>query len=246
MLRGQRVKDAQWLLAGHNRFDGLAPYKNGAVDGVYGQVTALATRRAKFWLGYPDSGVNDVFGQTLYEYLRKERWRPLPKAYRDRRTARLAAAVKTPGEKALAEAAKHLGVKESPFGSNRQPFGVEYGMNGVPWCAIFESCMFRDSGYVAANGHWRFRYSYVPTIYDDARNGRNNLRLVATPQPGDLALFDIHGEPLAHTAFVRVPPSGGYFTDLGGNTGPVNVSNGGAVMSQRRATSMIHAWVRVG
>jgi hypothetical protein len=245
-MRGQRVKDAQWLLAGHNRFDGLAPYKDGKIDGAYGELSALATRRAKFWIGYPEDGINGVFGQTLYEYLRKEHWRPLPKAYRDRRAARLKAAAKTPGQKALDQAIRHLGEHESPWGSNRTPFGAQYGMNGVAWCAIFESCMFHDSGYVYANGRWRFRYSYVPTIWDDAVHGRNNLRRVWTPRPGDIACFDLHGEDLAHTAFVRVPPKGGYFTDLGGNTGPTNISNGGAVMSQRRPTSIVHGWVRVG
>lgn len=244
LTRGQPVLDAQWLLAGHNRFDGLAPYKDGKIDGVYGTVTAHATSRAKFWLGYPLAACDRVFGQTLYEYLRPNRWRPLPDDYRTRRAARLKAAALTPGEKALEEAVKHLGYVETP--QNVTIFGAWYRMNGVPWCAIFESYCFAHSGYVTSSGASRFRYSYVPAIYDDARNGRNNLYLVATPRPGDLALFDIGTELLGHTAFVREPPSRGYFTDLGGNTSPSNFANGGEVMSKRRPTSIVHAWVRVG
>jgi hypothetical protein len=244
--RGPAVRDAQWLMQGHSRFGAeLAPYKDGELDGEYGPKTAVATSRAKFWLGYPLNSCDHVFGQTLYEYLRPKDWRPLPDAYHDRRVARVAAATATAGSKALAAAETHLGTRESPFGSNRQPFGVEYGMNGEPWCAIFVSCMFRDSGYVTPTGTWRFRYSYVPTIWEDAVAGRNGLRRVWTPRPGDLACYDLHGELLAHVAFVRKPPTRGSFVDLGGNTGPIDVSNGGEVASQSRSTAIVHGYVRV-
>lgn len=250
LTRGQKVKDAQWLMAGHSRFKGLAAYKDGDIDGIYGDVSADACARTWFWIGAPLTTVNGaagrVFTQKLYEYLRPKDWRPLPTDWRKRRDQRIAAAVQTPGMKALEQAEKYLGLTEHPTGSNHTQFGVEFGMDEEPWCAIFESCMFRESGYVYENGKWKFRYSYVPTIFDDARHGRNGLRLVYTPQAGDVALFDVGGETLAHTAFVKVPPKGGYFTDLGGNTGPRNISNGGAVMSQRRSVAMVHSWVRVG
>jgi hypothetical protein len=32
---------------------------------------------------------------------------------------------------------KQIGVKENPLGSNRQPYGVWFGWNGVAWCAIW-------------------------------------------------------------------------------------------------------------
>jgi hypothetical protein len=239
LTHGQKVEDCQYLLKGHSRFKGLATYKDGKVDGVYGPVTAAAVKRAKFWLGYPLAACDRIFGQTVYEYLRVNHWRPLPVSYQDRRAARLAAAVKTPGQLALAEAATHLGYRESPFGSNDTIFGAWYGLQGQPWCAVFESYCFGHTG----SG---FRYSYVPDIYHDARNGLNRLQVVWTPKPGDLALYDIGGEQLAHTAFVHTSPASGRFEDLGGNTGPINVSNGGEVLIQRRPTSMVHAYVRVG
>ena len=34
--------------------------------------------------------------------------------------------------------ASQLGVAEKPDGSNKQPYGVAYGMNGVPWCQEFD------------------------------------------------------------------------------------------------------------
>jgi len=46
------------------------------------------------------------------------------------------------GEKALAEALRYIGAKEYPAGSNKTVFGQWYGVNGVPWCAIFVSYSF--------------------------------------------------------------------------------------------------------
>lgn len=238
-ITGQKVKDAQWLLSGHNRFPDLAPLKDAAIDGVYGPLTAQATKRAKYWLGYPTGACDQVFGQTLYEYLRPNDWRPLPAAYRTRRAARLAADEATPGLKALQLAETFIGVKESPFGTNCQMFGAWYRMNCVAWCAIFCSYNFGHTGQPS------FRYSYVPNIWDDAVHNRNGLIVVQTPKPGDLAIFDWAGTPKAHVAFVKtVPSSSGAFIDLGGNTGPVNLANGGEVLAQDRNRSMVHGFVR--
>jgi peptidoglycan hydrolase-like protein with peptidoglycan-binding domain len=46
----------------------------------------------------------------------------------------------------VAHCRSKIGVSESPAGSNRQPFGVEYGWNGVAWCAEFAWCMYHDCG----------------------------------------------------------------------------------------------------
>ena len=64
-MKGQKVKDAQWLMAGNNRFEGLATYKDGAIDGDYGPLTAQATYRTKYWLGYADKAIDRSFGQQL-------------------------------------------------------------------------------------------------------------------------------------------------------------------------------------
>lgn len=237
---GKRVNDAQYLLKGNNRFPGLAPFKDGKIDGIYGPQTALATKSAKYWLGYPNSGINETFGQTLYEYLRVEKWRPLPQEYRERRSARLAAAALTPGKKALDFAINEIGNHESPWGSNLQKYGQWYGFNGVPWCAIFESYCF------AHTGKTNYRYSYCGYIYYDAVRGRNGLKLVWTPQPGDVVVYNLHGDPFAHTAFFeKWITQGSSFYDVGGNTGPTNVSNGGAVMRQERNVGIVSHFIRV-
>lgn len=240
LTRGPKVRDAQFLLHGGNRFTGLAPYKDGQIDGIYGPTTAASVKRAKYWLGYPESSIDATFGQTIYEYLRVNHWRELPRDYQKRRADRIAAAAQTPGSKAFAEAVKFIGVKESPPGTNRQMFGEWYRMNGEPWCAIFDSYCFAHSGYD------RFRYSYVPQIYQDARAGTNGLRVVWTPRRGDLALYDWGGEQLAHVAFYDRKINADSFKDLGGNTGTSDLANGGEVARGTRYTSQVHAYVRVG
>src|SRR5262245_39381108 len=76
----------------------------------------------------------------------------------------------------LKTAQGEVGVKESPANSNNQKYGAWYGMNGVPWCAIF--CTWADQtgqnpyskSFVKGN-----RWSYVPYIVSDAQLGKNGL-----------------------------------------------------------------------
>lgn len=237
---GIPVRDAQYLMAGNSRFKGLATYKDGDIDGAYGPITAAATKSARYWVGYPSAACNGVFNQTLYEYLRPNDWRPLPTDYRDRRDQRLAAAALTPGKKALAFAVNEIGNHEDPWGSNRSKYGAWYGFNGVPWCAIFESYCFAHTGRPS------YRYASCLMIYLDASAGRNGLRLVWSPMPGDICIFNLHGDQFAHTSFFErwIDPAAGSFSDVGGNTGPSSISNGGAVMRQARQKQTVSHFVR--
>lgn len=239
-LDGQKVKDAQYLMAGHNRFPGLATYKDGTIDGDYGRLSEQATERTKFWLGYPTNACNGVFGQTLYEYLREDHWRPLPENYRLRRDQRIEAAAQTPGMVALGFAVGELGYKEQY--RNLTKYGVDYKFNGVPWCAIFESYCFKYTGYL------KFHYASVENIFDDATYGRNGLRIVRSPIAGDVVLYSLHGERYAHTAFFEkwLDQPHGTFQDLGGNTGPASFNNGGEVARGERTMTQVLAFVRVG
>ena len=236
------MRDAQWLLSGHNRFTGLAPYKDGKLDSIYGLITAQATRRAKYWLGYPEGALNDKFGQTLYEYLRKEHWRPLPDAYRKRREARLKtlADQQTLGVKAFALATHEIGYREEPaHGVNDNKFGREYGWNFVPWCAIFASIMFKHVG------HPSFRFAAVQAIYWNAAANKHGLYIVRSPKQGDIVGYKLRGDPFAHAAFFSKWLGEGTFEDLGGNTGPSDISNGGMVMKQKRDVALVNFYARV-
>ena len=238
-MHGVPVRDAQYLLKGNNRFEGLAPYKHGKIDQVYGPLTAQATARAKYWLGYPERAIDGVYGQTLYEYMRPQHWRPLPLAYRLRREQRLKAL--TPGLKAYTEAKKWIGYHEDPPYSNSTRFGVQYGWNRVAWCGIFESCMFADTGWK------KFHFASVELIYLNARAGNFGMRLVQTPQTGDVICYSLHDKTFAHTAFFgHWVVQGKTFMDLGGNTSPTDFANGGEVAEQERSVSLVHAYVRVG
>ena len=95
-MRGTRVKNAQWLLAGHNVFhDNDSPIHTyyGRIDGVYGESSAGATKRAKFWLGYPTSQIDGHFGTFIYNLLHGDSH--LSAEYAERRQRRLKAAAST-------------------------------------------------------------------------------------------------------------------------------------------------------
>lgn len=64
---GQRVRDMQWLLAGHNRY-GIQTYWD-AVDGDFGYVTGRAAAEMKRRIGYPPAGVVPTAGSELRGYL---------------------------------------------------------------------------------------------------------------------------------------------------------------------------------
>lgn len=86
--RGQRVKDAQWTLAGQNRFH--RDFGPGPVDGRWGGNSLAAADEARFELGYPlKRCALGTFGQELYDYLRTDgKHKRLPPAYLARRIKR--------------------------------------------------------------------------------------------------------------------------------------------------------------
>ena len=109
------------------------------------------------------------------------------------------------GRRALAEALRHVGVQEVPPGSNRTMFGRWFGVDGVPWCAIFASYCFEvGAGTVLCRG-WPGAgvtargVAYVPTL---AAWLRATGRVVEAPQPGDLVVFDWDGREPDHAGLV--------------------------------------------
>jgi hypothetical protein len=242
-IRGYRVRDAQYLLAGHNSF---APYVHsirtykGAIDGEYGPESALASKMAKYWLGYPEAEVDRRFGQGIYNYLRTDSGhKRLPSDFLKRREDRITLAAQSPKLKAVKFALAEVGNRESPYGSNCQKYGQWYEFNCVPWCAIFATYCFYHTG--KTNWH----YSYVPSIVDDARAGRNGMTLTRSPEPGDLVAYTFRGIPNAHVAFFLSWINSYNFYDVGGNTGPINMSNGGEVLQQERNVGQVTHFIRI-
>jgi hypothetical protein len=154
----------------------------------------------------------------------------------------------SPGRRALAEALRHVGVKESPPGSNRTMFGRWFGVDGVPWCAIFASyCFDVGAGVVLCRG-WHGAgtgprgVAYVPTLSAWLRaTGR---AVTGPPQPGDIAVFDWDGGLPDHVGIVIAAHPRGIDT-VEGNTAVGNDSDGGEVMRRKRELRSVAVFGRI-
>jgi CHAP domain len=151
------------------------------------------------------------------------------------------------GRQALAEALRHVGVRESPPGSNRTMFGRWFGVDGVPWCAIFASyCFDVGAGVVLCRG-WRGAgtgprgVAYVPTL---SAWVRATGRAVEEPRPGDLAIFDWDGGLPDHVGIV-VHANGSTLLTVEGNTAVGNDSDGGEVMRRERRLAQVALFGRL-
>jgi len=155
------------------------------------------------------------------------------------------------GERALAEALRHLGVRESPPGSNRTPFGRWFGVDGVPWCAIFVSyCFARGAGKVLCRGwHGAGVYprgvTYVPTLEAWLRGTHRWLDRHAPSRPGDLVIYDWDGGLPDHVGIVERPLAAGRIATVEGNTAVGNDSDGGAVMRRTRSLASVSGFGRL-
>jgi hypothetical protein len=152
------------------------------------------------------------------------------------------------GQVALAEALRHVGVRESPPGSNRTMFGRWFGVDGVPWCAIFVSyCFDVGAGVVLCRG-WRGAgvstrgVAYVPTLSSWLRaTGR---AATGPPRPGDIAIFDWDGGVPDHVGIV-IRAARGAIETVEGNTAVGNDSDGGEVMRRRRSPAQVSLFGRI-
>lgn len=240
---GKKVRDAQWLLSGHNVFttspQALPPLNTltGRIDGEYGPVTAGATKEAKYELGYPTDQIDNVFGQKLYDFLTGQS--KLPPAFQEARKRRLKKPVKV---KALDYAITQIGIKEQPFRSNEQKYGEWYGWNGVAWCAIFVSYCINEVLGTLDRPTWK--YAYVPSVAHDAGIGINHMSYTYAPEPGDLVTYNF-SEPNCHIEFYEKELDSGSFSAVGGNTGPSNYSNGGEVCRSVRYNHNVSHFIRL-
>lgn len=243
-MTGRAVTEAQRKLS-------RPGWLEGNVDGEFGPDTARACKRAKYWLGYPESRLTGTYGDVLDKLLTHFVGSgELPASaplYRTRRAARLRRARETPLRlKALSYMKTKVGQKEEPPNSNRVKWASEwYGLIG-PWCAMAVTRAYVEAGSKAfARGT---RYAYCPFIYADAVAGRNHLAITYNPQPGDLVLFDWQRDGVAdHIGLLdRLDNNGPRFWTVEGNTARGNDSDGGQVMQRTRAKSQVQAFVHVG
>jgi hypothetical protein len=231
-MRGPDVQELQQKLTAL----GYAP---GPVDAQYGEATAAAVRAFQHDHGLQADG---IAGPNTWKALGAAKAPAHPNAH-VRRGSDL-------GVKALAEAVKHIGVKEAPPDSNRTPFGAWFGVNGVAWCNIFVSyCFDVGAGFVIARGfHGPGVYpkgcTYVPTTEAWLRaSGMWEGR--TTPLPGDIAIYNFYGGAPDHIGIVESFAGGNEFNAVEGNTGIGNDANGGEVMRRLRYLNQVDGFGRV-
>lgn len=254
------VTEAQNLLHG-NGGGHFGSFHPGRVDGVYGAKSAHAARRAKYFLGYSRKRVNGHFGNELRSHLlppqhkQHRRLSPLNR-WRRLRRERLAAhgkykvwfqppATESLGEKMYKIAASQVGVKESPFGSNHVKYTEWYGFDG-PWCAMFLSWVAHQAGSRMAKP--LTRWASVAVVVDDAEHGRYGLHVVSNDSVRRGDWVPLHfTESFQHIEIFDhwIDKSRGIFATIGGNTGPISVSNGGEVARGARYIFNVHLFCRL-
>ena len=201
--------------------------------GWVGEPTFNGLRSIRIPAGLPHAGepAMDAYAASLIDeaYARFRGSEPAPAVGGVRRTA-------------LDLAIGELGAAEYPHGSNLNPYGDWYGMNGVPWCAIFTAWAYVLAGEaLELEAYPSFvrgsRYSYVPYIVADARALRWGLSTTDDPIPGDLACYDWegNGEHDHVGLFERWTSGTSSFSAIEGNTSTSSNSNGGQVMRRERS-----------
>lgn len=131
-------------------------------------------------------------------------------------------------------AIQQLGYSEQPPDSNMQRYGEWYGMNGVPWCAMFVSWVFFITGLPLGRIDDDKGYRYCPSAL--AFFKKNNW-VTDNPQAGDIVIFDwqLDGKPDHTGIFLQWKASDHQsIITIEGNTAVGNDSNGGSVMLRVR------------
>jgi peptidoglycan hydrolase-like protein with peptidoglycan-binding domain len=133
-------------------------------------------------------------------------------------------------------AAREIGYKESPPGSNGNKFGSWYGMDYQPWCAMFVSYCFYNAG-LPLPITTKKGFAYCPY---GVKWFKNKGKLSKTPEVGDVVFYDREKDGVSeHVGIVETVNADGSIIAIEGNTGVGDDSNGGQVMRRTRLKSTI-------
>mgnify|MGYP004664705049 CR=1 FL=1 len=139
-------------------------------------------------------------------------------------------------DKLIDKAKSQIGVKESPFGSNKQKYGEKYGYNGVAWCCIFIWWLFNECG--ASNLFYGGNKTASCTTLMNYYKSKGQFS--STPKKGSLVFFQFDTDAYAdHVGIVIDVNSDGTITTIEGNTGTTSNANGGCVMQRTRNKSVV-------
>ncbi len=238
-MRSDAVRVAQELLR-HNAHGTFEP---GDPEGVWGEGSADATRRAQYWLGFPERDVNGIFSPELAELLSGAR--ELPPSCRSLRSRRIGRADRVRlWTDAFDFAMSELGSAEQPPGSNEIEFSAWYGVRG-PWGVMFVGWCYTKAGSRAFSPGRR--YSYAPHLLADAQRSANRLSITRRPLQGDLVVYDLDGDGVADHAGMFDAWRNDEWTELRAIEGVSSCfgENGGEVMLRTRAADRVLAFVHV-
>lgn len=130
-------------------------------------------------------------------------------------------------------AEKERGYSENPPNSNRTKYGKAFGLDGVPWCALFVSFCYSKAGVTLPKiGFAKPGFAGCQTA---AAYFAKAGMLTVTPEPGDIVLYDWNQDGrFDHTGIYQRKIDAATFYAIEGNTAVGNDSNGGQVMQRRR------------
>jgi CHAP domain len=180
-MMGPDVEVAQRLLTRHGDYD-------GPISGEYDVLTAQASSRAQFVLGYakPSQG----FGTPLERLLSGVAQPTLAMKKLSAARATAETGVAALRKRALNEMVKLIGTVENPPHSNKTIVGAFYGLQDE-WCAMTVTMAYVKAGSTGfARGS---RWAYVPFLVAAARAGQYGLSITTDPRPGDLVCYDLDG-----------------------------------------------------
>ena len=190
---GERVKRLQKALT-NGKFGNFHP---GPIDGQFGTRTSSAVHGAKWFLGYPGSGINFQAGLPLVKRL--EGTSPLTDEMRRRRVARLLAEeaekAKVPmRRKALEFAKADIGLHEATNNNIKYNDWWTGGHNdGAPYCVRAGSYWYKKAGSTIINPAAGL-YQSTDYLLEDAKNRHHGVHLISDPAPGDGFVIDFSGK----------------------------------------------------
>jgi len=139
----------------------------------------------------------------------------------------------------LAIAQAELGYTENPQGSNRTKYGKWFGLDGNPWCMMFDQWCFAQAG---ASALLPARTASCGTMMRAAQAA--GCWATGNYQPGDVVIYDFPGGAATdHTGLVESVTASGVIA-IEGNTGTGNDANGGQVQRRPRPSEYIKGAVR--
>jgi CHAP domain len=129
-------------------------------------------------------------------------------------------------------ASKEIGTKESPMDSNLTKYGAWFGLNGMPWCAIFVSWCYAMAGNRLPKIGFTKGFAGCQTAI---KYFKDNNRITKNPIAGDLVFFDFNNDNrYDHVGIFDSWNDEKSFYTIEGNTSLKNQSNGGEVMRRIR------------